>query len=669
MRTRQAKTAPAPAPEPEPALRKPRRAPQPAAVLRRVAAAGRATPNPAELAQIHRMVGNRGMRRLLAAGGLRAKLVVGRRGDRHEREADRLAAQAMDSGSAGTVRERMEQVLGADLSGVRIHADSRADALNDALHSRAFTIGSDVYVRRGEYRPGTARGDALLAHELAHTVQPGAADVIRRAPTVWSMDNAWSEMSRIVEGLHIVDFIVRVRKAGSAGVPDKVSAGFTWNDLLTVVGTAEGRKYVESKWRDKGGTPWGGNQVIQGQHEWILTKSVGYVLSKATKWNNVANWLMALDILRVPTSEVIFPIEFVKTTGLTEQIADLNESPQDYTASTMGILGGHPGAMYAPRPPGGKERKPKDHYRQVTTYQGKFHKQLDVLMKKYLNDKKDDLEGFLNALISFQEQQVWGGEIPGLDLEKARQIRNDLRDSPSITAGVFGAPTPFANVAEIQQFAREAKPRNADIMTHRANALVQHQSKLGFAAGEYWSTLPKKPVYVTDESGKTVDDYTHMEEDDTEQQTPYTVPTTQARDVPARPATLNTVPADVLQKFGTALFAEQQQLEARTGAVNAEVARLINESYEKEKAGLAGVADAAKALSALNAKYGKAMSEAQDHFDDYQDARKRLDVWLFAQQTTKTTRTGLEQLYREYCTKANGLLDGYVANIKTLFGA
>jgi hypothetical protein len=189
---------------PEPEHRAGRRAPHPAAVLRRVATAGRAAPTPAELAALHRMLGNRGMERMLAAGGLRAKLSAGTRGDRYEREADRFAALAMDParhGGPGTVgrvpggaaepgltravrpargpgrrvpaalRERMERVLGADLGGVRIHANTRADALNDALRSRAFTVGADVFVRRSEYRPGSPRGDALLAHELAHTVQ------------------------------------------------------------------------------------------------------------------------------------------------------------------------------------------------------------------------------------------------------------------------------------------------------------------------------------------------------------------------------------------------------------------------------------------------------------------------------------------------------------------
>ncbi|MFV2022680.1 DUF4157 domain-containing protein [Micromonospora sp. LOL_023] len=75
----------------------------------------------------------------------------------------------------GGVRERMERVSGADFSGVRVHVGAESDRLNETLGSRAFTVGADVFVRRSEYRPGSARGDALLGHELTHTVQQGAA--------------------------------------------------------------------------------------------------------------------------------------------------------------------------------------------------------------------------------------------------------------------------------------------------------------------------------------------------------------------------------------------------------------------------------------------------------------------------------------------------------------
>jgi len=39
------------------------------------------------------------------------------------------------------------------------------------VSARAFATGTDVYFAKGEYNPGSADGDKLIAHELAHVVQ------------------------------------------------------------------------------------------------------------------------------------------------------------------------------------------------------------------------------------------------------------------------------------------------------------------------------------------------------------------------------------------------------------------------------------------------------------------------------------------------------------------
>jgi hypothetical protein len=79
------------------------------------------------------------------------------------------------------VRARMESAFGADMGAVRIHTGAEATALNHSVGARAFTTGSDIYFADGEYRPGTAAGQHLLAHELTHTVQQsGGVSRIRR---------------------------------------------------------------------------------------------------------------------------------------------------------------------------------------------------------------------------------------------------------------------------------------------------------------------------------------------------------------------------------------------------------------------------------------------------------------------------------------------------------
>ncbi len=74
-----------------------------------------------------------------------------------------------------SVRREMESSFGADFSSVRVHTGPESDGLNASMGARAFTQGSDVFVRSGDYAPGSPAGKHLLAHELTHVVQQGAA--------------------------------------------------------------------------------------------------------------------------------------------------------------------------------------------------------------------------------------------------------------------------------------------------------------------------------------------------------------------------------------------------------------------------------------------------------------------------------------------------------------
>lgn len=74
----------------------------------------------------------------------------------------------------GPLRAHMEGALGADLSGVRLHAGSpRARALG----AKAFAQGSEVHVAPGYWQPQTPAGRELIGHELAHVVQQRAGRV------------------------------------------------------------------------------------------------------------------------------------------------------------------------------------------------------------------------------------------------------------------------------------------------------------------------------------------------------------------------------------------------------------------------------------------------------------------------------------------------------------
>lgn len=159
----------------------------------------------------------------LAQPWIQGKLTIGEPGDKYEQEADRVAAKVvqqlhaptssesvhdadsnevvrrqsniqrfglMEGGAVSpevetsiqqarsggrpldaSIRQPMEQAFGANFSGVRVHTDTQADALNRSLLSRAFTTKQDVFFKRGEYQPENKKGQELLAHELTHVVQ------------------------------------------------------------------------------------------------------------------------------------------------------------------------------------------------------------------------------------------------------------------------------------------------------------------------------------------------------------------------------------------------------------------------------------------------------------------------------------------------------------------
>lgn len=65
------------------------------------------------------------------------------------------------------VQAKMEHAFGADFSAVRVHEGAHVSALG----ALAYTQGADVHFAPGQYAPHTERGQELLGHELAHTLQ------------------------------------------------------------------------------------------------------------------------------------------------------------------------------------------------------------------------------------------------------------------------------------------------------------------------------------------------------------------------------------------------------------------------------------------------------------------------------------------------------------------
>ncbi|MFG2298931.1 DUF4157 domain-containing protein [Streptomyces sp. NPDC048603] len=123
---------------------------------------------------------------------LPARPVVGPAHDPLEREADLLAGQLVaerGSGGPGTDLQVFGSRLGLDLSRVRVHTGTPAEAAAASVRAGAFTVGDQVVLGR-PYRAGDATGRRrLLAHELAHVAQhqqgrgrAGDGPVLRRQP-------------------------------------------------------------------------------------------------------------------------------------------------------------------------------------------------------------------------------------------------------------------------------------------------------------------------------------------------------------------------------------------------------------------------------------------------------------------------------------------------------
>ena len=146
-----------------------------AAILKR-ATASRPARATAVWLQLQRQYGNRHVQQVVAL----ARQTAGQTETTAELDTAiqraRGGGQPLDTGA----RTRMESAFGANFSGVRIHTNAAADALNQSLQAHAFTTGQDIFFRQGGYSPGSSSGRELLAHELAHVVQQRGSQMQRK---------------------------------------------------------------------------------------------------------------------------------------------------------------------------------------------------------------------------------------------------------------------------------------------------------------------------------------------------------------------------------------------------------------------------------------------------------------------------------------------------------
>jgi hypothetical protein len=94
--------------------------------------------------------------------------------------ADLRGRVGMGQSLGGPLRGQLERGFGTSLSGVKVHTDANAGRLADSFNAEAFTHGKDVFFGRNRFDPQSESGRSLLVHELAHVVQGGGQQPVRR---------------------------------------------------------------------------------------------------------------------------------------------------------------------------------------------------------------------------------------------------------------------------------------------------------------------------------------------------------------------------------------------------------------------------------------------------------------------------------------------------------
>ncbi|MFI0485454.1 DUF4157 domain-containing protein [Actinomadura sp. 9N215] len=133
-----------------------------------------AAPSPGSVMALQRLVGNAAVARMVSA----------------QRQADQGSDEpGSDEHAPAVQRQRVEKVLrssgrpmeepvraeieartGASLGHVRVHTDANAHQAAESLHAEAFTSGSDIAFRRGNYDPHSTSGMHLIMHEALHAI-------------------------------------------------------------------------------------------------------------------------------------------------------------------------------------------------------------------------------------------------------------------------------------------------------------------------------------------------------------------------------------------------------------------------------------------------------------------------------------------------------------------
>ncbi len=167
------------------------------------------------------------------------------------------------------VQSELGQKMGADFSNVKVHTDSTAIQMNREVGAKAFTHSNHIYFNEGNYNPNSTEGKRLLAHELTHTMQQGAA----------------GEMIQKTDDIRAVSVTVGGASIGTATVRSyPTDDGHTYEVPLynmTVSGTNDAGTAVSQSW-----------SVIRFGVQYDEARGVGpRVVGLADEQTHTLNWV------------------------------------------------------------------------------------------------------------------------------------------------------------------------------------------------------------------------------------------------------------------------------------------------------------------------------------------------------------------------------------------
>ncbi|MDO9086877.1 MAG: DUF4157 domain-containing protein [Anaerolineaceae bacterium] len=131
--------------------------------------------NPGTIQMLQERYGNNEVRRIVQPDQAN-EAVVDQRGNLKKYVSDEI--QRARSGGQPLqldVSDQMKQKFGHGFENVRLHTDQKSDHISRKIQARAFTIGNDIFFRKGAYSPNSEQGKNTLMHELTHVVQQSSS--------------------------------------------------------------------------------------------------------------------------------------------------------------------------------------------------------------------------------------------------------------------------------------------------------------------------------------------------------------------------------------------------------------------------------------------------------------------------------------------------------------